>query len=57
MPLDPATSELIETVDPIHPLSLWMRARGTTIGFVPDPVSEPVHQALRVFSPPPTRLP
>jgi len=57
LPLDPAASSFPETSDPMHPLTLWMRARGTPIGYVPVPVSEPVHQALRLVAPSPTRLP
>jgi hypothetical protein len=57
LPLDPAASEFPGTSDPMHPLTLWMRARGTPIGYVPVPVPEPVHQALRVLPPIPTRLP
>jgi hypothetical protein len=57
LPLDQAVSEFPETSDPGHPLTLWMRARGTPIGYVPVPVPEPVHQALRVLPPNPTRLP
>jgi hypothetical protein len=57
LPLDPAASALPETSDPTHPLSLWVRARGTSIGYVPVLVPEPVHQALQVLQPNPTRLP
>ena len=57
LPLDPTASEFPDTADPLHPLTLWMRARGTPIGYVPVPVSEPIHQALRVLPPNPTRLP
>jgi hypothetical protein len=57
LPLDPAASKLPETSDPKHPLTLWMRGRGTPIGYVTVPVSEPIHQALRVLPPIPTRLP
>ena len=57
LPLDPAASELLETADPMHPLTFWMRARGTPIGYAPVPVPEAVHQALRVLPPNPTRLP
>ena len=57
LPLDLAASAFPETPDPTHPLTLWMRARGTPIGYVPVPVPEPVHQALRVLPPNPTHLP
>lgn len=57
LPLDPAASEIPETSDPTHPLTPWMRARGTPIGYVPVPVPEPVHQVLRVLPPYPTRCP
>jgi hypothetical protein len=57
LPLDPAASEVPTTADPMHPLTLWMRVRGTPIGYVPVPVSESIHQALRVLPPNPTRLP
>ena len=57
LPLDPSASEVPNTADPMHPLTLWMRVRGTPIGYVPVPVSEPIHQALRVLPPNPTRLP
>jgi hypothetical protein len=56
LPLDPAASEFPETSDPRHPLTLWMRARGTPIGYLPVLVPEPVHQALRVLPPDPTGL-
>jgi hypothetical protein len=57
LPLDPTASGFPGASDPTHPLTLWMRARGTPIGYVPVPVPEPVHQALRVLPPNPTRLP
>ena len=57
LPLDPMTSAFPETSDPTHPLTLWMKARGTPIGYAPVPVPEAVHQALRVLPPYPTRLP
>ncbi|MGH8070820.1 MAG: hypothetical protein ACRERE_37410 [Candidatus Entotheonellia bacterium] len=57
LPLDPAASAFPDTADPMHPLTLWMRARGTPIGYAPVPVPEAVHQALRVLPPNPTRLP
>ena len=57
LPLDPAASEVPSSSDPAHPLSLWMRARGMLIGYVLVPLPEPVHQALRVLPPNPTRLP
>jgi hypothetical protein len=57
LPLDPAASASPETSDPTHPLILWMRARGTQIGYVPVPIPEPVHQALRLLPPNPTRVP
>jgi hypothetical protein len=57
LPLDPAVSEFPNTSDPMHPLTLWMRARGTPFGYVTVPVPEPVQQALRVLPPDPTRLP
>jgi hypothetical protein len=57
LPLDPAASKLPETSDPTHPLTLWMRARGTPIGYAPVPVPETVHQSLTVLPPNPTRLP
>ena len=56
LPLDPAASEFPGTSDPTRPLTLWMRVRGTPIGYVPVPVPEPVDQALRVLPPNPTRL-
>jgi hypothetical protein len=51
LPLDQAASEFPKTSDPMHPLTLWMRARGTPIGYVTAPVPEPVHQALRNLPP------
>jgi hypothetical protein len=57
LPIDPAASEFPGANDPTHPLSLWMKARGTPFGYVPIPVPEPVHQALRVLPPDPTPLP
>jgi hypothetical protein len=57
LPLDPAASEFHGANDPTHPLTLWMTARGTPIGYAPVPMPEPVHQALRVLPPDPTRLP
>jgi hypothetical protein len=57
LPLDPAASAFPDASDPLHPLTLWMRARGTPIGYAPVPVPEAVHQALRVLPPDPTRLP
>jgi hypothetical protein len=57
LPLDLDASAFPGTADPTHPLTLWMRARGTPIGYVPVPVPEPVHQALRVLPPDPTGLP
>ena len=57
LPLDPAAAELPETSDPTHPLTLWMRARGTPIGYVTVPVPELIHQALRVLPPDPAGLP
>jgi hypothetical protein len=57
LPLDPEVSKLTETSDLTHPLTLWMRARGTPIGYAPVPMPEAVHQALRVLPPNPTRLP
>ena len=57
LPIDPAAAQLPGANDPTHPLALWMRARGTPIGYVPVSVPEPVHQALRVLPPNPTRLP
>jgi hypothetical protein len=53
LPIDPATMELLETYDPVHPLTLWMRARGTPIGYMPVPVPAAVHQALMLFPPDP----
>lgn len=55
--LDPAVSALPDASDPLHPLTLWMRARGTPIGFAPVPVPEAAHQALRVLPPDQTRSP
>jgi hypothetical protein len=57
LPLDPAASAFPGTADPTHPQTLWMRGRGTPIGYVPVPVPEPVHQALRTLPPDPTGLP
>jgi hypothetical protein len=57
LPLDQAASAFPETSDPMHPLTLWTRARGTPIGYVTVPVPEPVQQALRVLPPDPTRVP
>jgi hypothetical protein len=57
LPLDPAASAFHGTADPTHPLTLWMRAKGTPIGYVPVPVPQPVHHALRVLPPDPTGLP
>jgi hypothetical protein len=57
LPLDPAASAFPDASDPLRPLTLWMRARDTPIGFAPVPGSEAVHQALRVLPPDPTRLP
>jgi hypothetical protein len=57
LPLDPLASEFPGTSDPTHPLTLWIRARDTPIGYVSVPVPEPVHQALRVLPPNPTPLP
>jgi hypothetical protein len=51
LPLDQATSGVPGTAEPGHPLTLWMQARGTPIGYVTVPVSDPVHQALRVLPP------
>jgi hypothetical protein len=53
LPLDPAAAELPETADSVHPLTLWMRARGTPIGYMPVPVPAAVHQALMAFPPDP----
>ena len=53
LPLDPAAAELHGTSDPTHPLTLWMRARGTHIGAMPVPVPEAVQQVLRVLPPTP----
>lgn len=55
LPIDPAASEFPGTSDPTHPLTLWMKARGTPIGSAPVPVPEAVHQALRILPPNPTR--
>jgi hypothetical protein len=55
LPIDPATMELLETYDPVHPLTLWMRARGTPIGYIPVPVPAAVHQALMAFPPDPAQ--
>ena len=57
LPLDPAASAFHGTADPTHPLTLWTRARGTPIGYVPVPVPQPVHHALRVLPPHPPGLP
>jgi hypothetical protein len=56
LPLDPAVSVFPGTADPTHPLTLWMGARATPIGYAPVPVPEPVHQALRVLPPDQTGL-
>jgi hypothetical protein len=50
---DPAAAEFPETADSVHPLTLWMRARGTPIGYMPVPVPVAVHQALTAFPPDP----
>jgi hypothetical protein len=55
LPIDPAATALLGAYDPTHPLALWMLARGTPIGFMPVPVPEAVHQALRVLPPDPAR--
>ena len=55
LPLDPAAAELPETADSVHPLTLWMRARGTPIGYMSVPVPAAVHQALMAFPPDPGR--
>jgi hypothetical protein len=47
LPLDPAAAEVPET--------LWMRARGTPIGYMPVPVPAAIQQALRVLPPDPRR--
>ena len=57
LPLDPAASAFPDISDPTHPLTLWMRARGTPIGYAPVPVPEPVLQALWDLPPNPTHLP
>jgi hypothetical protein len=57
LPLDTAPSAFSEVADPMHPLTLWVRARGTPIGYVLVPVPEPVHRVLRVLPPDPTSLP
>ena len=57
LPIDPTASASPGTVDPTHPLTLWMRARGAPIGYAPVPMPEPVHQALRALPPNPTPLP
>ena len=57
LPLGPVASEVPNATDPTHPLSLWMRARDTPIGYMPVPVPEAVHQVLRVLPPNPIRLP
>jgi hypothetical protein len=51
LPLDPEASGNREASDPTHPLTLWMSARGSPIGSVTVPVSDPVLQALRVMPP------
>jgi hypothetical protein len=55
LPIDPVAAQLPGANDPTHPLTLWMRARGTPIGSAPVPVPEAVHQALRILPPNPTR--
>jgi hypothetical protein len=55
LPRDPAAAELPGTSDPTHPLTLWMRARGTPIGYMPVLVPAAIHQALRVLPPDPGR--
>jgi hypothetical protein len=57
LPLDPAASAFPGTVDLTHPLTLWMGARGTPIGYAPVPVPEPVHHVLRILPPDPIGLP
>jgi hypothetical protein len=53
LPLDQTASDFPGTSDPTHPLTLWMRARGTPIGAMPVAVPEAVRQALRVLPPTP----
>jgi hypothetical protein len=53
LPLDPAALELPGISDPTHPLTVWMRARGTPIGAMPVAVPEAVQQALMVLPPTP----
>lgn len=56
LPFDPAASAFPETADVGHPLTHWMRARGTPIGYMTVPVPEPVQQALRVLPTATTRV-
>jgi hypothetical protein len=51
LPLDPAASRVPGISDPAHPLSLWMRARGTPIGLAPVPMPQAVRQALMAMPP------
>jgi hypothetical protein len=53
LPFGPAAAEFPETADSVHPLTLWMQARGTPIGYMPVPVPAAVHQALMAFPPDP----
>jgi hypothetical protein len=55
LPLGPAAAEFAETADPVHPLTLWMRARGTPIGYMPVPMPAAIHQALMAFPPDPAQ--
>ena len=55
LPIDPAAMGLRGTYDPTHPLTVWMLARGTPIGYMPVPVPAAVHQALMAFPPDPAQ--
>jgi hypothetical protein len=55
LPIDPAAMGLPGIYDPTHPLTLWMLARGTPLGYMPVPVPAAVHQALMSFPPDPAQ--
>jgi hypothetical protein len=55
LPIDPAAAPLPGTDDPTHPLTLWMRARGNSIGHAPLYVPAAVHQTLMAMPPAPAR--
>jgi hypothetical protein len=48
---DPTAAPVPGTDDPMHPLTLWMRARGTAIGHAPRHVPAVVHQTLMAMPP------